>query len=298
MLWIAVVLLLLVSSVLVWVLSRPSESDITLQRLQILAGVRGNGVVAGQQAAEPETKPKESLMIGRDREEIARLLAQAGWAEGVGAVRYKLMSVLLPLILGLGGAFAVWLQDPQLLKVAQTGGVLAIAGVLLPRRILRGAAKSRMQTMQLEVPQFALLLRMLLDTGMTLEHALHIIVTQADQVIPVISTELLPVVRRMKAGQEMNDALQIFRTVFEQAELHDIFLMLRQASEQGGNVRDSITSYVEDMEKRLLTQLREYVSKLSGKMSLVMMLLLFPALLMIVAGPAMLAMVRGLSGIG
>lgn len=297
MIWIAVALLLLVSSVLLWALSRPSESDITLQRLQMIAGVRGNAAAAKNQVAEPAPKREAGWMIGRDRDEMAQLLAQAGWADGLKAVRYKMLSALLPLILGGGGALVVWLQDPQMLKAIQVGGVLAIFGMLLPRRILRSAASSRMQTMQLEVPQFALLLRMLLDTGMTLEHAMHIIVTQADQVIPVIATELQPVVRRMKAGQDMSDALQVFRTVFEQAELHDIFLMLRQASEQGGNVRDSISSYVEDMEKRLLTQLREYVAKLSGKMSLVMMLLLFPALLLIVAGPAILAMVRGLTGI-
>ena len=291
MIWAVVVLLLLVSSVFLFLLARSSRSDAVLANLR---AVVGEGLPVAQ-AVAPEERGAAGRLRESDRREIAQLLAQAGWDEGLPAARYHLVASLGPVVAGVG-TWMVCAPQMDFMRAVQFGLMAAIAGFLLPRRALRAVAARRMQAMQREVPQFALLLRMLLDTGMTLEHALHIIVTQAERVIPVIAAELHPVVRRIQAGQDLAEALAVFRTVFQQAELHDIFLMLRQATEQGGNVRQSIDAYVEDMEKRLMALLREYVGKLSGKMSLVMMLLLFPALLIVVAGPAMLAMVRGIAG--
>lgn len=51
------------------------------------------------------------------------------------------------------------------------------------------------------------------------------------------------------------------------------------------------------LDERRLTNLQEYISKLSGKMSVVMMLFLFPALLIVLAGPGMSAIGRALGGI-
>lgn len=296
MIWMLVALLLLVSSVFLFLLARSSQSDTVLANLRAVAGVR-----AVKEASQPDAQAEEIGAAGRlrqsDRQEVAMLLAQAGWSSGLAAVRYRMVALFGPLAAGFG-VWALCAAQMDFQRALQFGLMAAIAAFLLPRRVLRMSAAKRMQTMRREVPQFALLLRMLLDTGMTLEHALSIIVAQAERVIPTIVAELAPVVRRIQAGQDMAEALEVFRSTFQQGELYDIFVMLRQATEQGGNVRHSIDTYVEDMEKRLLGMLREYVGKLSGKMSLVMMLLLFPALLIAIAGPAMLAMVRGLAGMG
>jgi tight adherence protein C len=48
------------------------------------------------------------------------------------------------------------------------------------------------------------------------------------------------------------------------------------------------------MEERQLSALREYVNVLSGKMSVVMMVFLFPALLIFLAGPGFIALAKGL----
>jgi tight adherence protein C len=46
------------------------------------------------------------------------------------------------------------------------------------------------------------------------------------------------------------------------------------------------------LDDRRLTRLQEYISKMSAKMSVVMMLFLFPALLIVLAGPGFTAITR------
>lgn len=46
------------------------------------------------------------------------------------------------------------------------------------------------------------------------------------------------------------------------------------------------------LDDRRLTRMQEYISKMSAKMSVVMMLFLFPALLMVLGGPSIIAISR------
>jgi len=49
------------------------------------------------------------------------------------------------------------------------------------------------------------------------------------------------------------------------------------------------------LDDRRLTRLQEYISKMSAKMSVVMMVFLFPALLIVLGGPAFIGIARALS---
>ena len=64
----------------------------------------------------------------------------------------------------------------------------------------------------------------------------------------------------------------------------------------GGNIRETLVKFAQLIEERQLSALREYVNVLSGKMSVVMMVFLFPALLIFLAGPGFMALAKGLSG--
>ena len=57
----------------------------------------------------------------------------------------------------------------------------------------------------------------------------------------------------------------------------------------------SLQSLKELLDDRRLTRMEEYISKMSAKMSVVMMTFLFPALLIVLGGPSFLAMARAFS---
>lgn len=51
------------------------------------------------------------------------------------------------------------------------------------------------------------------------------------------------------------------------------------------------------LDDRRLTRIQEFVSKMSAKMSVVMMVFLFPALLIVLGGPAFIGISRALSNL-
>ncbi|MCY1413553.1 hypothetical protein D9M71_289860 [compost metagenome] len=54
----------------------------------------------------------------------------------------------------------------------------------------------------------------------------------------------------------------------------------------------SLLSLKQLLDDRRLTRMQEKISKLSGKMSGVMMVFLFPALMIVLAGPALTALAK------
>ncbi|MFP6396177.1 type 4b pilus Flp biogenesis protein TadC, partial [Pseudomonas aeruginosa] len=80
--------------------------------------------------------------------------------------------------------------------------------------------------------------------------------------------------------------------------LNDCCGVLRQMLRQGGSARSTLLTLKQLFEDRRLTTLQERIGKLSAKMSLVMMVLLFPALLIVLAGPGVIAITKALGGLG
>jgi tight adherence protein C len=71
-------------------------------------------------------------------------------------------------------------------------------------------------------------------------------------------------------------------------------VILQQLLYQGGGAMKSLLSLKQLLDDRRLTRLQEYISKMSAKMSVVMMLFLFPALLIVLAGPGFTALAKAL----
>jgi tight adherence protein C len=69
-------------------------------------------------------------------------------------------------------------------------------------------------------------------------------------------------------------------------------VILQQLIQQGGGAMKSLLALKQLLDDRRLTRLQEYISKMSAKMSVVMMLFLFPALLIVLAGPGFTAITR------
>jgi tight adherence protein C len=75
-------------------------------------------------------------------------------------------------------------------------------------------------------------------------------------------------------------------------EFTDTCVILQQLIHQGGGAMKSLLALKQLLDDRRLTRLQEYISKMSAKMSVVMMLFLFPALLIVLAGPGFTALAR------
>ncbi|MCI3947282.1 type II secretion system protein F [Pseudomonas syringae] len=167
-------------------------------------------------------------------------------------------------------------------------------GYLLPKRILAAAAKRRQKQIVTEISTFIPLLRILFESGMAVEQALRVLSKEGKELLPVLSEEIRVVLTRVDSGLELGEELRKTAALLAVDELSDTCVILNQLIHQGGGALKSLLTLKQLIDDRRLTRLQEYISKLSAKMSVVMMVFLFPALLIVLAGPGFIAISRAL----
>ncbi|KTB57648.1 type II secretion system F family protein [Pseudomonas syringae] len=170
-------------------------------------------------------------------------------------------------------------------------------GYLLPKRILAAAAKRRQKQVVVEISTFIPLLRILFESGMAVEQALRVLSNEGKDLLPVLSEEIRTVLMRVDSGLELGEELRKTAALLAVDELSDTCVILNQLIHQGGGALKSLLTLKQLIDDRRLTRLQEYISKLSAKMSMVMMVFLFPALLIVLAGPGFIAISRALGGL-
>ena len=165
-------------------------------------------------------------------------------------------------------------------------------GYLIPKRLLAYAAKRRQQEVAIEVSTFSPLLRILFESGMAVEQALRVLSQEARHLLPVLTGELRVILARVDSGLELNQELSKTASLLDVDEFNDTCVILQQLIQQGGGAMKSLQALKELLDDRRLTRMEEYISKMSAKMSVVMMVFLFPALMIVLAGPSFVAISR------
>ena len=165
-------------------------------------------------------------------------------------------------------------------------------GYLLPKRLLAAATKRRQKQLAIEISTFIALLRILFESGMAVEQSLRVLSNEGKQLLPALTHELRLVLARVDSGLELGDELNKAARLLAVEEFTDTCVILQQLIHQGGGAMKSLQALKQLLDDRRLTRLQEYISKMSAKMSVVMMLFLFPALLIVLAGPGFTALAR------
>ncbi len=153
-------------------------------------------------------------------------------------------------------------------------------------------ARNRQKQVAIEVSTFIPLLRILFESGMAVEQALRVLANESRQLLPVLTSELRLVLARVDSGLELGEELGKAARLLAVDEFDDTCVILQQLIQQGGGAMKSLLALKQLLDDRRLTRLQEYISKMSAKMSVVMMVFLFPALLIVLAGPGFTALAR------
>ncbi|MFP5307578.1 MAG: type II secretion system F family protein [Gammaproteobacteria bacterium] len=228
--------------------------------------------------------------------ESARLLMQAGWRGTEQRVLWYAFQAVLPVVLaGLLIGFWAFAEVPRKsLLTLLLGFMAAVLSFLLPLWILRAVAAARRARIKAEVPLFIHLLVLLFEAGLSTRQALASLVREGAGVLPELGYELELVLRQIEAGGDIAELLKNLSEALEVDDLTTILAALRQVDRYGGEIREPLLESLSVIEERRSLDLRERVNLLSGRMTVVMVMFFFPALLVFVAGPAFLALIRAL----
>lgn len=275
-----------------------------LESARMRARLRSGAAEVGEFDGERSDMVKTLASSGKKLEasldtnkESARLLIQAGWRTQNQRIAYYASQIIVPLLLT-GMALLVVIGGPEKLR----HGILAvlvvvgtiILGLLLPRMYLRSAAAARRAKIKREVPLFVHLLVLLFEAGLTTRQAMASLVREGPGVLPELGREFELALRQIEAGAEISEVLSQLSAGFDLDDLGSVLALLRQVDRYGGEVRDPLMEALKVIEERRSLDMRELVNILSGRMTVVMVLFFFPALLIFTAGPAAISVVRSL----
>ncbi|MCB5189659.1 type II secretion system F family protein [Methylobacillus arboreus] len=276
--------------------SKRTRRDANARFDEVFGRRRGVHLPSPKRGLERFIEQLSILPSSKDRE-ILKLLVQAGY-RGRARIVFNAFVRLGPLAFAIVVMLVTLIQGQDMfrcLSLALFGFAFFYVGI---RYLLRWRAARRRKLISKEITTFLHLLVMLFDSGLSLEHSLRIMVEQAGDIMPHLAQELQRVLARISTGQDRGEALLSMSQMLDIPELSEAVAMLKQVAEQGGNVRDSMMRYAALVEERQFSILRERVSKLSAKMTIVMMIFMFPALMIFIAGPGFIGLGKALSGQG
>lgn len=226
--------------------------------------------------------------------ETQTLLSRLGWRSArqrslFAACQIGAPLLMLAVVVLLQGVFFTSVEKQWIAPLFALG-----VGYLLPKRLLVMAVSRRQKRLASEIATFLPLLRILFESGMAVEQALRVLSHEAQALLPVLTQELRLVLARVDSGLELGEELNKATQLLAVDEFTDTCVILQQLLHQGGGAMKSLLSLKQLLDDRRLTRLQEYISKMSAKMSVVMMLFLFPALLIVLAGPGFTALAKAL----
>lgn len=175
--------------------------------------------------------------------------------------------------------------------------VPAIAGVLgwfLPDLWLSSRVKARQKRLRLALPDAMDLLVICVEVGLGLDQALLRVADEIESTHPVLGAELHMVNLEMRVGKTRLDAL---RELALRTGLDDIKVLvgiLVQTDRFGTSIVDALHNFSDELRTKRRQRAEEMGAKVSVKMVPALVFFIFPALMVVILGPAVLSIMSNL----
>lgn len=149
-----------------------------------------------------------------------------------------------------------------------------------------------------EFPQALDLLVLCLETGLALDAALARVCEEMGRNAPALTREMLRAVLEMRAGAGRERALRDFAARCGRAEVAACVATLLQAERFGAGVAEALRQHASDLRMQRRIEAEEAAAKLALKLLFPLIFCVFPALLVVLMGPAIIqaghALLQGL----
>ena len=239
----------------------------------ILAGIAKLFPAAGKGSGEGEPR---LISAGFRRPEAPAVLL---------ASRFVMMAVLICLIYFTG----FYENNPFVLFL------VAIAlGFLLPDIFLGRLVKARQQTIRLALPDALDLLVICMEAGLGLDQALLYVSHELKIAHPELCEEFDFVNAEMRVGKTRMDALRSLAKRTGVDDLQSLVATLIQTDRFGTSVAQSLRIHSDDLRTKRRQRAEELAAKTTVKMIVPLVFFIFPALFVVILGPAVITMIHTL----
>ena len=272
-----------------------------LQELQDVASNRGVVHRRRRQANREQLEVwlqnfGERVSSGRkDLFETRQKLIRAGYRSQDAVPLYYSMRVL-SLVVGAVVIISMVpsLQGRNLLIWVVAGGAVFW---MLPAGLLRRKIRLRQKEIQVALPDALDMLVICVEAGLGLNQALVRVSDEVENMSSVLSEELQIVNLEMRAGTPREDALRNLGERTDVPDLRALATMLIQTDRFGTSIAQAPRVHSDTLRTKRRQRAEEAAAKTTIKMVPPLVFFIFPAIFVVVLGPAMLHLMNELGGV-
>ena len=231
------------------------------------------------------------------QESAGELLRRAGYYRAGAAPIYVAVRLVSMFGLGLGvgalGSLLGWMPGLVILAIAGT----ATAGWILPRAYVSRRAISRRAEIQKALPDALDLLVVCVESGMRLNQALLHVSEEIGPISRAMRAELTMVNLEIRTGTPRDEALHHLAERTDLSDVRSLVAMLVQTDRFGTSIARSLRQHAETMRTRRRQRAEEAAAKTTIKLVFPLVLFVFPAMFVVILGPALLHIVEQLRNV-
>jgi len=251
------------------------------------------GRIAGKQPPTPtsledslDRQAARSLKKQAKKNDLNERMAQAGlYHSSIIGAFFALRALLLiaPAGLGLlaGSMGLVSLTNGLLL-----GAIAGLGGTLAPVFWLDHLKRSRQTKIRRALPDALDIMVVCLEGGISLQGSFSRVARELSTAHPMLAVEFRIVERQTQMGQSTSEALRTFAQRFDLEELRSMASVVSQTEQIGASVVRALSVFADTLRLKRHQRAEEMAHKASVKLLFPTLLFIFPAIFIVILGPA------------
>lgn len=172
-------------------------------------------------------------------------------------------------------------------------GVAGLAGYLGPSLYLDRRIARRKQEYRIGFPDFMDLLVVCADAGLSMEASLDRVGRELCDTYPGLAANIHMTNLEIRAGRRMTEALEHLSDRLGLEEARSFVTLIAQSEELGSSITEALRIYSDDMRHKRLSIAEEKAYALPAKLSLPMMVCIFPVLFVVILLPVAVRVMTG-----
>jgi len=171
----------------------------------------------------------------------------------------------------------------------------AVFGFYLPTMFIAMRQSTRHDEVLTSLPDALDLLVVCVEAGLGIAAALQRVAVEMRIASPVLAGELVLVNQEMQTGVSRTDALRNLAERTGVDEVYSLVAMLIQTDRLGTSVGQALRAHADSMRTKRRQRAEQLARKATVKLAFPLVLLIFPALLLVLLGPAAIQLMRALT---
>lgn len=175
--------------------------------------------------------------------------------------------------------------------------LLSFIGFMLPDYVLAVRARKRREHFTEAFPDALDMLVICVEAGLGLDSAINRVARELRLSYPLLAHELELTSVETRAGKDRVEALQAMAERMDIEQAKSLVSLLIQAERYGTSIGAALRVYAEEMRVDRIQRAKTKAAKLPTQLLVPVVLFIFPALFLVILGPAVISIFENLQGL-